>query len=220
MRIKDIVQNGGMVVTALWTAATTTADIAGVIDKPLLLKWSPLVGLLLFFGLVIWRLNDLTQHIKRLEEVCPSIEVTPKWEATRACLSVKNGGEHRASFQVKVLGLSAPSLTMTDAGRDLQHILPYDARWKEYIDEPSYDLIGGDNYDIELLKTDGLCEDGKEGLEIYTANETHRGRVSVGEEISVTLKVITEPKPKRPFQRSFRLHFDGAGHWDKFEEVK
>jgi len=163
------------------------------------------------------RTASLEERLSDIEDKRPAVEVEPRKEHTRAGMRVTNTGQNAAMFSVRVVKLEAEGLRMIHAGRELQHIVPYDARWKEYPNKSEYALKGGDSYDIELFKASG-----EGGLEIYSANETHQGIIlpDNDKEIKIVVKVFSEPKLKQPFERTYLLHFNQEGAWDRFEEVK
>jgi hypothetical protein len=213
---------GGSMMSLGFSVFSAVADAKGLAPS-VPWKWLTPVAIVVFAVFVYWGWASISLRLRRLEDTRPTVEVAPRREHTRAGIRVTNKGQHEAKFAVHVLSLRAEGLMMTHVGRDLEHIVPYDARWKEYLNKPEYPLKADDFYDIELLKTDGEVEEKrerKERLEIYTANETHQSTIPFDTDIKVVVKVVSEPKLKTPLESSYLLHFDQNGCWDRFEEVQ
>ena len=179
-------------------------------------QWFSLGGFILFAAFVYWGWFSEYRRRQQLEDMQPAVQVTPKYERSEAWLVLKNLGEHEASFRVNVLRLGAEGLTLETK----QHLPQFFAKWRFQRDSPDNRLMSGASEEIAIAKTEGQHPDKTEGLNIFSAYETFSVEVPLAATIELDIEVLAEPKLKRPYRRTYVMHFDKDGNWDKFEEEK
>lgn len=204
MRRQALIQVVGAMISGAFTIASGSMDAwevtqASVVGFPW--QWGAVGGFVFFCFFVGWGWYSEYRRAQKLEELQPSVEVEPHHEGRKAWFTVKNIGQHAATFEVHI------HLTGTTKGQ-----LTFNGKWREAKDSRSISLKADAKADMNLVETHGR-KDGIEVLNILTAQATVGAEVLLGGSIQCTLTVVSEPKLRHPFVREYTLRLGEDGNW-------
>lgn len=216
----QVVQVGGAIVTAVSSAISTSLNILGITNNaPIVVKWLPLIILILFFGFVVWAWYDMAKKIQKYEDKKPTVEITPKLEDNFARVNIKNTGQHIASFSVQISNWQGiEPITSLQA--------TYEGKWRYTNDTKDYTLKSGEFREVDIIKNEGqtLDKEGKENdtlqkVKVFGCSSSWEARAIISNEVQFSMQIFAEPKLKSKFKKRYMLIVGNEG-WEQFKEIQ
>jgi hypothetical protein len=213
---KTIAKIAGAIMLAAWAAVGETQNILGVFNNaPNIVKWSPLIALLLLFVLLGWIWFGMNRRIEQLEDKQPSVKVSPIFVGDSVFLEIQNTGNSDAEFYVQVLRWQGIEKINPPINRE------YNTKWLNNLrnpNEPIFKILPHQHNRVTLIHTLGLKSYPEDKIQLQNVQmpsqfETWQGQVQIENPITVSVQIGANPKLKNETRLSFIFLVDKNGNW-------